>query len=794
MNKTLFKLLLSLCLLSSLSIKAQKVIENPAYDYCSTGILEIKKVELSDKDTRISFKATFSPHWWIKLSSESYLTDKDGESGKKYKFLSAEGMIMDKREANWTPECGFQEYTLVFEPLPEGTETFNYIEKDKWDMFGIDLTGKTVNPTSFLPQELNEEWRTTDEYNEWKYGFYDSIAIVDMDFWEYDYLKKKGKGYEVGLKKGEDKKTLYLKKNKNGTAEIGDLKKGNPLYTTSKTKIFKHKEVEEKPFFRNENAVLRVYMDNFNPKYMDKTINLHMMNHITRESNQMVVALNDNGTAELNIPLNQPILIWGEYGNYNLKFYVEPGDTLLIRYDINEIKKDDTEPAKYFHNNSQPSFMGNQSDINRDLLSLGDYQGYNPYNLHKEIETLSFEKFQSQYMGYYNKSIERLNNSVNEKLISEKSKRIAKAHVTCRVGSRILNYNYDRDNYIPKAEDFKSLENFDLNDLYLLSIHDFWVFVNRYEYTYPRHAPKPKVNYEKFPNDLFSELDNKKIKYDTSYKDSIRAFCDFLTNYNNDRSITDNITEEELDKIKKLNIATDRFVNKYNDIAMPLLDEINKMAGNSFSGEAKRKSDYHIDSLNLKKDLLYTLMYSHMVEKLGSDKAVAKENLETLKQYVSYKEMTDQMDDYFEREYNKIEYEKIVLPDGVAKDYFNSIIAPHKGKIVVVDFWATSCGPCIAGIKHTAELRERLKGKDVAFVFITDKGSSPRDSYEKIMKDVDGYKHYIENDEMNHLKALFKINGIPRYLLVDRDGDVVDQYFYVGEGEMNEVLEKYGIE
>ena len=335
-----------------------------------------------------------------------------------------------------------------------------------------------------------------------------------MDFWDQEYLKKSGKGYEVGLKKGEEKKTVYLKKNKNGTAEIGDLKKGNPLYTTTKKEIFKHKDAEEKPFFRNGNAVLRVYVDNFNPKFKNRTIDLNMNNHITHERIQMYFTLNDNGTAELNIPLNNPQLIWGTYEQYYHKFYIEPGDTLLITLDRNEIIKNIWEPYKYSKENRQPSFMGSQADVNRDLHCMGDYKRHNPFSWFNDMESLSYEQFQERYIGYYNESIEYLNKSVNDKLISEKSKRIAKADVTGLIGYRIMDYIRNMKNNVAKAEDLKFLKNFDLNDIYLLTTEHFGSFVNRYEFIWDRDKALAKIINGKFMKDQISEHENKKKKYD----------------------------------------------------------------------------------------------------------------------------------------------------------------------------------------------------------------------------------------------------------------------------------------
>ena len=105
---------------------------------------------------------------------------------------------------------------------------------------------------------------------------------------------------------------------------------------------------------------------------------------------------------------------------------------------------------------------------------------------------------------------------------------------------------------------------------------------------------------------------------------------------------------------------------------------------------------------------------------------------------------------------------------------------PHKGKFVLVDFWATTCGPCIYGIKHMQPLRDKYKGSpDLAFVYITDTGGSPEASYNKFISENDMGDNLfrLPEDEYNYLRQLFKFNGIPRYVMLDRDGNVVDDNF-----------------
>lgn len=115
----------------------------------------------------------------------------------------------------------------------------------------------------------------------------------------------------------------------------------------------------------------------------------------------------------------------------------------------------------------------------------------------------------------------------------------------------------------------------------------------------------------------------------------------------------------------------------------------------------------------------------------------------------------------------KIEETPDVAPDKL----FDAIVAPYKGKVVLVDFWNTWCGPCQAAIKANEPLKTgELKSDDIVWIYLANE-TSPLVTYKTQIGKIAG-KHYRLNEEQwKYLCEKFKVDGIPSYVLVDRDGN-----------------------
>ena len=109
------------------------------------------------------------------------------------------------------------------------------------------------------------------------------------------------------------------------------------------------------------------------------------------------------------------------------------------------------------------------------------------------------------------------------------------------------------------------------------------------------------------------------------------------------------------------------------------------------------------------------------------------------------------------------------LDDVAPENILQTILDKYKGKAVLIDIWATWCGPCKAGHKAMAPWKQELKGKDIQFIYITSP-TSPLATWQEMIKDIDGDHYYLTRDQYNYILNKFESQGIPTYALYDAQG------------------------
>ena len=109
---------------------------------------------------------------------------------------------------------------------------------------------------------------------------------------------------------------------------------------------------------------------------------------------------------------------------------------------------------------------------------------------------------------------------------------------------------------------------------------------------------------------------------------------------------------------------------------------------------------------------------------------------------------------------------------GIDLDGNEAKISDFYGKLTVLDFWATWCIPCIKEFPGLHELEKKFDGK-VTFVGI---GSSCKiEDWIKKAKE-EGFKNniYLDKENMDSLSEKYSIHAIPRYIILDANGNVLN--------------------
>ena len=96
-------------------------------------------------------------------------------------------------------------------------------------------------------------------------------------------------------------------------------------------------------------------------------------------------------------------------------------------------------------------------------------------------------------------------------------------------------------------------------------------------------------------------------------------------------------------------------------------------------------------------------------------------------------------------------------------------LADFRGSVLVLEFWATWCGPCIRSIPHISELADQFRDRPVKFLAVTDENEQVVSAFLRRQP----YRAWIGLDGVGaSVRDRYGITGIPVVFLINREGVV----------------------
>lgn len=814
-------------LLLSCSVFSQKIIDKPKTGFTTAPYLSIQKIEITDSTTVVSFEIANEAGFKFSIPKKTYIKDAAGE--EKLFIKTSEGVPVGK--GSKVPESGVLNYKLIFGKLDQSVTKLDFGE-DGGDWFIYDIALQDTPNQSGIDKELAGNWYNS-ETGDWEIGFYDANVVYKNQVWKYDVIAlKKGKGTII-LSNKNQKITLFVKKEKGGTYAFGENPKSLLNYSNTianlVTKSTINDEPYELPILKNDSATYCGYLKNYTPRANIKTIAIHIDNIITGNQDTYIAKVDENGFFSTKLPLYYPHQVWVRSPAFNASVFLEPGKTLFqLLGDEKSLFAGESAKINSDLLLFNPRWF-NYEEVSSKILDMKpmDFIAFCNNLAHKEMDKLEtlkkanaignkayqVKKLDIQYgnyvhisdytssfaSAYRNKNkIPREQRTLDIKIdtLGVDYYKLITDEVVNNPLAVLSNYYEDfinrlaySDLFRPKSTANSFFQTADelIKSGYSLTTDEQQLLVDMKEAEAFQNRPAQK-EFEKKYGEISSAFIMKHQKIIKQIaKDGIYKASD-LEAYLVKNNIP--ITKEEKEYLiaeKKLTKETSPEKVAHNLVTYKNLKafyEKHQTRLTNFYNE--KRANFRNEKLaqlfdvkaGFATDVMTTQGICNAV--VSQLTPLSDEDLIRTQQSIQTPFIADYVRICNEQTLAKIAANKTktgyvinIVPKTEGDELFAKIMKKYEGKVVYVDFWATWCGPCRSGIEQIKPLKEELKDKDVVFVYLTDQ-TSPEKTYSAMIPDIKGEHYRLSTDEWNYLAGKFNISGIPHYVLVGKNGEVVN--------------------
>ena len=734
--------------------KGNKVVEFPLVGSSNTSMISFEKVELTDTATVLSVRAHHYPNYWIKMSTAPHLVVQD----KEYKLIGCKDFELGKEV--FMPEDGDSCFTLLFEPLPEDCEKFDFIEgnsADDWKICDIDLTDK-----------LRTYWRSSST-GEWFIAFTDNHIVYDCAVWDILTKEENGGKYTFTAQCGNEKMTVEVGKKRRGARRISvngaSAVKCTPI-TSRALPDYPVKDnrvgIKDNGYCMGDSVTIVGWLRNMTDEVRNSGAEfvVRTRNIIMRFENESFSAKMDSlGRFTLKMPLlnsSQAFLM-----GYETSTVLEPGETYFFMYDFST---------------GQKLFMGSEVRLQNELLAhpYGYLQEYPQKRNATAEEAMDFmRKVQTGY----------------KKLLDELDARVA-AHP--KLSQRYIDYLkglYLVDAGYPLMQAKFYVAGGTFPEEYMVYADSLWSMMLQ---------QTPYSLYNDYRVVLRDYLDYKK-EHMPGERNSIATTIKRVASEGKIK-----LSERELSIVKKYDEVLDSIRHLIDSLPEKEANEvINRFNGSEYATTISRLFYDNLDIMQLEgicgasvhviasvptnPTLTDIYMAGILCENINNYRTPLSDQImewadKNLQLPAARSMVTAMQDKYLAMTGASLNNSSIKSADRVkdmsdGEKILSKLTEPYRGRYVLVDVWGTWCGPCKAALAKSKEEFERLAPYNMVFLYLANRSSD--ESWKNVIKEYnvvgENVAHYnLPDAQQTAVENFLKVSSYPTYKLISPDGDVLD--------------------
>ena len=644
-----------------------------------------------------------------------------------------------------------------------------------------------------LPAPLAGNW-IDGTSNEWTYGFFDEYALYDTDFWDYESIDTKKNKTTLVLRNGDRTLRLELSPDKNGGLTVREgrekarsfVKMGKvyPRYTTADTEPF-----PEAAFTPDSATLIGVYHgfdripEQFKQQFGANFLTVGVPDFLSAEDIDYRTTIDSLGRFEITIPLLNAQEVFLDWKRLQKMIILQPGERQLLFVDFADILPRDSDGSMdgYRARDKEILFMGTNARLNNELgqyepLSLYiNYQGEKERSL-RGMDFLRYcEELYNENRAHYEKYV------AEYPAVSEKFRYYTTQVDRFTFASDLIKYKFTL--WLSREKEFFPEEYMDyIEARFPLSDPREYTLTTRFRYffgNYIGYKVNPGGSRSVFVTlkDAVRELEN-----EGKLTRELRQQVDRFDHLNEQ-------IRQEADSAKRVALATapeiQELIAGLNSNAL-LLETMHQLTEESMFEQDLVPADSLLAGLPELRELwdaaAYWYRFDHeRVPLPGREMAAFDRRI----QNPYYRARLLETNDYYAALQNQAIEDEASLKDTRdlesirdPQELFAKLIEPYRGKVIYLDFWGTWCGPCRENMQLMPAVKEELADKEVIFMYLAN--NSPEASWKSIIKEMGltgpNVVHYrLPDAQEAMIERHFSVNAFPTYLLIDRQGKIVDR-------------------